>query len=263
VGREVILVLLAGGLLDNKPKCLIETPENKTIIEKCLEISRNINYQSYNLLLKKIIICFPAQFELKMQLLDNEEIIPSGSTLTETIENTIQHLSSYDPNIYIIFLATDLPLINFEAVDDIIKRFSLLDGDLFFPIVSKEVYQVRFGKNSRRTFLKMKKDSFCSTGITIIKKETLGKIFPKVKDIIEHRKDPFYIIKSLNLDTLTIMRLLIGAVSVLEAEKIVERIFNMKAHCLLTNYVTLAFNIDNEKDLEEYYKITTLAQNVS
>jgi len=260
VDREIVVILLAGGFIEINSqkilKCLIETPDKKSIIQHCLEIFRTINYSQYNLLLKKTLICVPQEFQekLNINLSENEELVFSGNTLTETIENAIKHISNYSQDTYLVFVATDLPLINTEAINDIIMRFSLLQGDLFFPLVSKEVYKVNFGKESKRTFFKMKKDSFCSTGITIIKKGKLEEIFPKIKEIIENRKDPIKIINSLKLNNLTLLKLMLGMISVLEAEKIVEEVFNLKANALLTNYAILSFNIDKKEDLDYYYQ---------
>ncbi|MCX7758141.1 MAG: hypothetical protein N2169_00795 [bacterium] len=263
--RKLILCFLAGGKIDNQPKCFIKTPNNKTILEEEFEIFNKIYYNEYNIELENTIILYPKNYE-KVEFTKlfekteiNIEFLEGGETLQETINNVIVFTENkkIEDNTFICFISTDTPLINYESVDDIIKRFSLLDGDVFYPFVSKEVYRVKFGEKmaKNRTFIKLKKDSFCGTGIVIIKKGILFNLWGKIKKILENRKNPYQIAKLLNLDPITIIKIMTGGYTVLELEKKINSIFQIKAQGMLTNFANLAFNIDNQQDIKDYEEI--------
>lgn len=265
MNRNLFFVLLAGGTINNYPKALIKTPNNTPIIQEILSIIKNLNYNEYKINHYSTAILYPPLFEKEFLqfehfLADQSKkiiLIQAGETLQETISNFIDYCKNLHDDFYILFSATDTPLINLESLDDIIKRFSLLDGDLFYPFVSQEVYKVQFGSKlaKKRTFVKLSKDKFCSTGIVIIKKSTLLLHWENIKLILQNRKSPHKIISILKLNPFVIFKILIGKLTVLELEKEINKIFNIKAQGLLTNYANLAFNIDNNQDLEDYSKI--------
>ncbi|MCS7243492.1 MAG: hypothetical protein RMJ36_01990 [Candidatus Calescibacterium sp.] len=263
--RKLILCFLAGGKIDNQPKCFIKTPNNKTILEEEFEIFNRITYDEYNIELENIIILYPKNYEkLEFTKLFEKngisiDFLEGGETLQETINNVILFIQNkeVEDNTFICFISTDTPLINHEAIDDIIKRFSLLDGDVFYPFVSKEVYRVKFGDKmaKNRTFIKLSKDSFCGTGIVIIKKGILLNIWEKIKKILENRKNPYQIAKLLNLDPITILKIMTGRYTVLELEDKINSMFKIKTQGMLTNFANLAFNIDNQQDIKDYQEI--------
>ncbi len=262
--KKIIAILLAGGKLSNEYKCFFKTPNNNFIIQEILNIIDKVNYQDYRLILESIYILFPPDidendFKSKLSLPDRNVIfVRGGEKLVDTVSNFVNlRKETIEENRYLLFIATDTPLIDFESLDDILKRFSLLDGDVFFPFVSKEVYKVQFGGNlvKRRTFVKLKKDSFCGTGILVIKENIFLSIWDKVKGILENRKDPIKIAKDLNVDFFTILKLISGNMTVIELERKLSEIFNIKAHGLLTNFANLAFNIDSMQDLKDYEEI--------
>lgn len=262
--KEISLFFLAGGTMNSIPKCLIKTPENYTILEKILRIFFSIDYAEHNIKVRDYLVLYPVNFyekflEISRKLGFKLQLEEAGNTLLSTLTKVIELETNkvHDNEKFLFFVATDTPLITQEAVEDIIKRFSLLEGDLFFPFVSKEVYKVQIGKKlaQKRTFFKLAKDSFCSTGILIIKKAVLISVWEKIKNIFENRKNPLKIIKILDFDYLTTLKLIFGQMTVLELEEIISKKFNIKAQGLLTNFANLAFNIDDNKDLEDYEKI--------
>ncbi|MCS7164831.1 MAG: hypothetical protein RMJ51_00900 [Candidatus Calescibacterium sp.] len=256
--RKLVLCFLAGGKINDQPKCLIKTPKGTHTLEEILNIFNQINYQEYGIKVEKKIILYPANNKEQFQkLVTDEELIEAGNKLTETIHKAISSLNQTQEDSFICFIATDTPLINYESIEDIIKRFSLLEGDIFYPFVSQEVYRVKFGPKltKRRTFIKLNKDSFCGTGIIIIKKQTLLKIWDTVNKILENRKNPLKIAQILNLDPITLLKLIIGKLTVLELEKKINEIFGIKAQGMLTNFANLAFNIDTPQDLQDYSQI--------
>ncbi len=267
--KRYCLILLSGGILENQLKSLFKLKDSElTIIEKIFDIFSKID----NSKMIKKIIALPKNYlnyvealplanseNIKKYLLDYE-VIFSGEKLVDTIKNVLNSLlqkSNASNNIddeYLLFMATDVPFISYEALNDILFRLDYIDGDLFFPIVSKEVYEVKFSDKASklRTFVKFKNDSFCAASLFVIKKNITHKFMNLLETILENRKNPLKLTKILGYDIF--LKLILGNLTVLELEQRVSNLFNIKAHAILTSYPELAFNIDKKQDLDFYRK---------
>ncbi len=267
------LILLSGGILENQLKSLFKLKDSElTIIEKIFDIFSKIDNSK---IVKKIItlpenylnyinsLPFANSENIKKYLMDYE-IIFSGEKLVDTIKNVLNNLSYVNNSIddeYLLFMATDVPFISHESLNDILFRLDYIDGDVFLPIVSKEVYEVKFSNKASklRTFVKFKNDSFCAASLFIIKKNITHKFMDLLENILENRKKPLKLAKIFGYDIF--LKLILKNLTVLELEQRINSLFNIRAHAILTNYPELAFNIDKKQDLEFYYKLLLSIKN--
>jgi len=263
--KKYYLILLSGGLLNNKLKSLL-IHSNLTILEKIFEIFSK--YDESKIL--KRFITLPENYlnyfnnipyenlqNIKNYLL-KYEVINSGEKLSDTIKNVINrilNLKETESDIYLLFVATDTPFITYESINDIIFRLDYIEGDVFLPIVSKEVYEVRYSNKASklRTFVRFKNDSFCNTSLFIIKSQIIGNFLDLLENIIKNRKKPLKLAEIFGYDIL--FKLILKNLAIIELEERINKLFNVKAHAILTNYAELAFNIDKKQDLEFYYKL--------
>lgn len=275
--KQYYLVLLSGGFLDNKLKSLIKLKDsNLTILEKIFEIFSNYDESK---IIKKFI-ALPEKYSDYFNKIDHQnliniknylskyEIIKSGEKLIDTVKNVLNVILNFNSliqdnnnnnessfktdEIYLLFVATDTPFISYESINDIIFRLDYIKGDIFFPIVSKEVYEVKYSNKASklRTFVGFKNDYFCGTSLFIIKKNIINKFFDLLGNLLENRKNPLKLAEIFGYDV--IFKLIIKNLTILELEQRIEKLFNIKAHAILTNYAELAFNIDKKQDLEFY-----------
>ena len=263
--KKYYLILLSGGLINDNLKSLL-IHSNLTILEKIFEIFSK--YDESKIL--KRFITLPENYlnyfnnipyknlqNIKNYLL-KYEVIDSGEKLLDTIKNVINrilNLKETESDIYLLFVATDTPFITYESINDIIFRLDYIEGDVFLPIVSKEVYEVRYSNKASklRTFVRFKNDSFCNTSLFIIKSQIIGNFLDLLENIIKNRKKPLKLAEIFGYDIL--FKLILKNLAIIELEERINKLFNVKAHAILTNYAELAFNIDKKQDLEFYYKL--------
>lgn len=263
--KKYYLILLSGGLINDNLKSLL-IHSNLTILEKIFEIFSK--YDESKIL--KRFITLPENYlnyfnnipyenlqNIKNYLL-KYEVINSGEKLLDTIKNVINrilNLKETESDTYLLFVATDTPFITYESINDIIFRLDYVEGDVFLPIVSKEVYEVRYSNKASklRTFVRFKNDSFCNTSLFIIKNEIIGNFLDLLENILKNRKKPLKLAEIFGYDIL--FKLILRNLTVIELEERINKLFNIKAHAILTNYTELAFNIDKKQDLEFYYKL--------
>ncbi len=270
------LILLSGGILEDQLKSLLKLKDSElTIIEKIFEIFSKYD----NSKIIKKIISLPenylnyvnnlpvSNFENIKKYLIDYEIVFSGERLVDTIKNVLNKLLNEDKrNInneddeYFLFVATDVPFISYESINDILFRLDYIDGDVFLPIVSKEVYEVKFSSKASklRTFVKFKNDSFCAASLFVIKKNITPKFMNLLETILENRKKTLKLAEIFGYDIF--IKLIFKNLTVLELEQKISDLFNIKAHAILTNYPELAFNIDKKQDLEFYYNNSLLTK---
>jgi hypothetical protein len=263
--KKYYLILLSGGLINDNLKSLL-IHSNLTILEKIFEI---FSKYDESMILKRFItlpenylnyfnnIPYENLQNIKNYLL-KYEVINSGEKLLDTIKNVINrilNLKEMESDIYLLFVATDTPFITYESINDIIFRLDYVDGDVFLPIVSKEVYEVRYSNRASklRTFVRFKNDSFCNTSLFIIKSQIIGNFLDLLENIIKNRKKPLKLAEIFGYDIL--FKLILKNLTIIELEERINKLFNVKAHAILTNYAELAFNIDKKQDLEFYYKL--------
>lgn len=270
------LVLLSGGILEDQLKSLLKLKDSElTIIEKIFEIFSKYD----NSKIIKKIISLPenylnyvnnlpvSNFENIKKYLIDYEIVFSGERLVDTIKNVLNKLLNEgnssinnEDDEYFLFVATDVPFISYESINDILFRLDYIDGDVFLPIVSKEVYEVKFSSKASklRTFVKFKNDSFCAASLFVIKKNITPKFMNLLETILENRKKPLKLAEIFGYDIF--IKLIFKNLTVLELEQKISDLFNIKAHAILTNYPELAFNIDKKQDLEFYYNNSLLTK---
>jgi hypothetical protein len=263
--KKYYLILLSGGLLNNKLKSLL-IHSNLTILEKIFE---TFSKYDQNKILKRFIT-LPENYlnyfnNIPSENLENiknyllkYELINSGEKLLDTIKNVINrilNLKETESDTYLLFVATDTPFITYESINDIIFRLDYIEGDVFLPIVSKEVYEVRYSNKASklRTFVRFKNDSFCNTSLFIIKSQIIGNFLDLLENILKNRKKPLKLAEIFGYDIL--LKLILKNLTIIELEERIDKLFNIKAHAILTNYAELAFNIDKGQDLEFYYKL--------
>ena len=263
--KKYYLILLSGGLINDKLKSLL-IHSNLTILEKIFEIFSK--YDESKIL--KRFITLPENYlnyfnnipyenlqNIKNYLL-KYEVINSGEKLLDTIKNVINrilNLKETESDTYLLFVATDTPFITYESINDIIFRLDYIEGDVFLPIVSKEVYEVRYSNRASklRTFVRFKNDSFCNTSLFIIRSQIIRNFLDLLENILKNRKKPLKLAEIFGYDIL--FKLILKNLTVIELEERINKLFNIKAHAILTNYAELAFNIDKKQDLEFYYKL--------
>jgi hypothetical protein len=263
--KKYYLILLSGGLLNGNLKSLL-IYSNLTILERIFEIFSK--YDESKILRRFITLPenylnyfnnIPSEnLQNIKNYLQKYEVINSGEKLLDTIKNVVNkilNLKETDSDIYLLFVATDTPFITCESINDIIFRLDYIEGDIFLPIVSKEVYEVRYSNKASklRTFVRFKNDSFCNTSLFIIKSQIIGNFLDLLENILKNRKKPLKLAKIFGYDIL--FKLILKNLTIIELEERINKLFNTKAHAILTNYAELAFNIDKKQDLEFYYKL--------
>ena len=244
-------LLLAGGTLNGKPKAFLPILDKpmiwyflraishlRDVLNPILVVAPEENWD----LLEKI-----AQ-ELNLEL----SLAPPGENPMDSFLkglNVFTRKHSLPEESLIWAFATDTPLIKPEMIRDVIYRGDMLkdSSDLFYVVVSKEPYKAKFPE-SKRTFLKLRRGTFCGTGIIGLRIGILEELSQIGEGLVKRRKSPFAMASLLGWDLL--LGVAFGSYTLLDLEEKISKRFKIRGKVLLSEYPEIAFNVDDEEELK-------------
>ena len=242
------LIILAGG-----PTAFIDycgKPIAVRVLETYLELDR---WHRISLVadIAKIHQQLPTdKFDYLQSLLNRHGVniyTPGASPLDSFMNAWQEERSETEPQQLLWISASDMPLITARSIVDIAERVELLEGDLFYPVVARQRYIAQFSV-ANRTFVRMGRDAFCGTGIVIARAGIIDGLLEVARFFVDNRKQPLKLASFFGWQT--VLKLLSGKLTLLEAEKIASQKLGLNAKVLLSSYPELAFNVDKQEDIE-------------
>lgn len=195
-----------------------------------------------------------APLEIRDSLPAQITLVEAGSTLTE---NIFLALDVLDKKNKVLLVTADIPFIHPEVIDDFIDRCAELEGDVYYPLVSKEANQQLYPETVR-TYFTLKEGTFTGGNILLVDPHALANSRWIMKDIISQRKKPWKIIRLLGF--FFIIKFLTKQLSLHEIEKRASGVLGYSGVIIITPYPELGTDIDKPSDLELATKIITTAQ---
>ena len=245
------IVLLAGGYLNGRPKALVELAGKPMIwytlkalaeilpregISQLVIVAPENNFPEFNGILDDFNLPIPVK------------LAKSGNTPLESFRNGVEEISNGDG--IVIALASDTPLVKGSHILDLIARVDLLrsteDLDLAYAVVSREAYKIRFPR-SKRTFVSLKRGSFCGTGFLGVNTFKLKEFLDIASQLVQNRKSPLKMASILGWDLL--VGLLLKRYTLLDLERVISERFNLRGKVLLSENPEIAFNVDTIEEI--------------
>ncbi|MCL6638447.1 MAG: nucleotidyltransferase family protein [Firmicutes bacterium] len=168
----------------------------------------------------------------------------SAGGIMENIEAGLVHL----PGSRRVLLATsDIPLLTGEAVDDFIAGCGDMKGDLYYPIIGREVVEKRF-PNTRRTYVTLKEGVFTGGNLFLINPAVFRQCMENGRRIIAQRKNPLGLCRLLGLSF--VVKFLLRLVTIAEAQKKVSQLLGIDGRVVLSRFPEVGVDVDKPGDLE-------------
>jgi GTP:adenosylcobinamide-phosphate guanylyltransferase len=239
-GKQLDVVVLAGG----KPGEVLALAHNVPV--KAL-IPINGHPMSWYVLkalrssgvVKKIVYVGPSLPELE-GLYDIH--LPARGEMLENLEAGLAALPGSDR---IMVATADIPLLSPEAVRDVVSRDSGIG--LVYPIISETTCKRAF-PGGKRTYAKVRNGKFTGGNLFLLEPGLIGAFMPKLKQVINNRKNPLAIASMIGLDTL--LKFPFGLLTIPELEQKISKILGVPASALITEFAEVGFDVDKPEDLE-------------
>ncbi len=171
-------------------------------------------------------------------------LVPSTNSITDNVKRGLEEL---DSERMALLVTSDIPLVTSEAVEDFINRCSELPGDLFYPIVSKEVNDVNY-PGTARTYFRLREGTFTGGNLFLALPRVVLECQPMLERVFAMRKKPWQLSRLLGFSF--ILKFLLRRLAIHEIEERVRDIFSIKGVAVITPYPEIGIDVDKPSDLE-------------
>jgi len=221
--------------IDNKALIMIN---NKPIIEYIVDALNN----SENI--DRILVVGPKNKLHPYIGKKVEEILNSGKSILENMEIGLNYFNSTDN---LLLLASDIPLITPEAIDEFLRICTKRKAQIGYPMITKENIVKKYPE-TKRTYIKMKEGTFCGGNIAFFKPEVFFQNKKLIKELFDNRKDTWKYVKILGLKF--ILKFLFKTLTFEEIEKRVTDVLGYNSIAAEISYPEIMIDLDKTSDLK-------------
>lgn len=185
-------------------------------------------------------VCELAQCEFP----PNTAILAGGQTIIETIRLGMAALGHTRP---VLVATADIPLLTPEAVDHFLVQCAGVDADLYYPIVTKEVNELRYPGN-KRTYVRLKEGTFTGGNLFLVNPVIVEHCMEVAEQFIANRKNPLKLCQMLGWSF--VIRFLLGVLHLKDVECRVSELLGVAGAVIQSPYPELGIDVDKPSDLE-------------
>lgn len=237
-------VVLAGGLADDVAALQPGAP-NKAFVEiggialvgrvlTALRASRSIG---------RIVVVAPDSLRSHPGVALANDMRPDGVRITESLQSGLENLP---PELDVLVVASDLPILTPVAVDDFVRRVRELDADVAYGCVEKTVHLARFPQVPH-TWARLRDGTFCGGGLAAMKPRAMPLLARFIERLGAARKHPLRLASLFGWDVLA--RYALGRLSVAQAEKRATAILGARVRAVVSPFPETAVNVDRPSDV--------------
>ncbi len=237
-------IVLAGGPLDEIARLQSGAPNKAFVqIDGVTLVGRVMLALRGSHEIGHMVVVAPASVKGHPDLAGADELRPDGVRITESLRNG---LAACAPDDAALVVASDMPVLTPEAVDDFVARLRALDADVVYGCVEKGAHLRRF-PDVPHTWARMREGTFCGGGIVGIKPRALPQLERFIERLGAARKHPFRLASLFGWDMLA--RFAIGQLSIAAAEKRASKILGAPVRALVSPFPETAVNVDRLSDV--------------
>jgi molybdopterin-guanine dinucleotide biosynthesis protein A len=237
-------IVLAGGPLDDIARLQPGAPNKAFVrIAGVTLVGRVMAALRGSRELGRIVVVAPGSVKGHPDLAGADELRPDGARITESLRNG---LAGFGPDDAVLVVASDMPVLTVEAVDDFIARLRGLHADIAYGCVEKSAHLRRF-PDVPHTWARMRDGTFCGGGIIGIKPRALPLLERFIERLGAARKHPLRLASLFGWDMLA--RFSVGQLSIAAAEARASKILGAPVRALVSPYPQTAVNVDRVSDV--------------
>lgn len=174
-------------------------------------------------------------------------LLPAGEDLIDNALAGIKHCRGQ-----VIIASADIPLLSTEILEEFITLCSCYpDHDFYYPVVPRQVND-RVFPGAKRTYFKFKDGEVTGGNIFIFNasmpKDQLSRVEEFGRSFTDARKTKIRIV--LKVGIFFLLKMILGRVSLAEAEQKVSRLVGFKGKVLPFEKPEIALDVDKESDLK-------------
>lgn len=255
--NRIDAVVLAGGPADEvaarqsgAPNKAFVTIGGTTLVERVLTALRAAPS------IGRIVVVAPQQVAGSASVAGADELRPDGRRITESLRNG---LAGFEPDAALLVVASDLPILTADAVEDFVSRVRALDADVAYGCVEKRVHVAKF-PSVPHTWARLRDGTFCGGGIVAIKPRALPLLERFIERLGAARKHPVRLASLFGWDVL--VRFAFGRLTIAQAEARASAILGAPVRAVVSPFAETGVNVDRVSDVDLAQELVRAARPV-
>lgn len=254
---KIDVIILAGADNDGALKAVTDTPyealimlAGKPMVKYVVDAAAKSRY------VDRVVIVGPER-QLR-EFFDDKvfHIAQCGDSMVENILIGIEMLQSRGK---VLLLTSDIPLITPEAIDDFIDRCNAAEGDVYYPIVSREANDAKY-PGVKRTYVRLKEGVFTGGNMALLQPQIVRKNHRMIERAVSMRKKPWQLSRLLGFKF--IVKFIFNKLSLNEIEQRVQLMLGFRGIGIISPYPEVGIDVDKPSDLylmQKVYEQNTVA----
>jgi CTP:molybdopterin cytidylyltransferase MocA len=245
-GMAVNVILLAGAA-NNGPLKEISPVTNEALIDiggkPMIQYVLNALGQSTEV--NRVVIVSPPG-EIEPHVTGAKlEFVPSAGSIVDNIVAAARILPVDEQ---ILIATCDIPLINGEMIDGLIRLCRQRPADLYYPIVEKGLGEQKYPV-VKRTYVHLREGTFTGGNLFLVNPAVIERTAPKVRGFLDYRKNPLKLAGLLGLSFL-FRYLVLKNLKLKELESKVSQMWGIDGAVILCPWPEVGIDVDKPSDLQ-------------
>jgi NDP-sugar pyrophosphorylase family protein len=180
----------------------------------------------------------------------NKEIlyVPNQEGMLQNVRAGIEKVLEINPEArHVLGVSSDIPAINSEMVDWMVRKNQETDLDLYYTVIKRKVMEERF-PNSNRSYTRLKDAEVCGGDMNMIRASTVRTNDELWDRIVAARKSVFKQAALLGYGNLIL--LLSGQLTIDGAVKRVTKRMDITGQAVFSPYAEIGMDVDKPHQLE-------------
>ncbi|NLC38849.1 MAG: NTP transferase domain-containing protein [Clostridia bacterium] len=146
----------------------------------------------------------------------------------------------------VLVATADIPLLTTEAIDHFLEYCSAKEGDLFYPIVPKEVNE-KYYPGVKRTYIPLRDGVFTGGNLFLVNSSVVRRCAAKAEELVRLRKSPLGLSRQIGF--VFILKFLLRLLSLREVETKFSNLLGIKGEGVIFRYPEVGIDVDKPSDL--------------
>ncbi|OPY58688.1 MAG: 2-phospho-L-lactate guanylyltransferase [Pelotomaculum sp. PtaU1.Bin035] len=179
-------------------------------------------------------------------LLAGERVLLAGAAggIMENIEAGLKHLPGEKR---VLLVTSDIPMLTPRSVDDFLELCGDMSGDLYYPIISKQVVERHFA-STKRTYVTLKEGVYTGGNLFLFNPSAFKQCVQNGQKIINQRKSPLGLCRLIGLSFL--VNYLLHILTIRDVQKKASDLLGIRGEVVISQYPEVGVDVDKPGDLE-------------
>jgi molybdopterin-guanine dinucleotide biosynthesis protein A len=170
------------------------------------------------------------------------------------VDNILAALALLPVHERTLIVSSDVPFITGQTIDNLIDLCQEREGDLYYPIVSRQVAEAQF-PNMRRTYVSLREGEFTGGNIFLVNPDIADRVAADMKRFLEYRKKPFKMVALLGRllgwrGWALVWRYLTKSIRIQDMENTISRMWRIRGVAVICPWPEVGADVDKPEDLE-------------